>query len=520
MTVVLRSALTDQPISLTEHEELVAHHAAGAVVGFAGVVRDHDGGRRRVRLEYSAHPTAGQTLAEVLAEVAAQSDGVRAIAASHRVGPCRSAMRPWSPRWPPITAAPLSRPARDWSTRSRSGCRCGSTSSSPTAPRSGSTRLELGCRASGTVAPSSVDCAENWCPGRGFSTTTYTLGHTRYERCARTETGAGAPAVRRTAAGRAEPERASAGTPAPAVRSAYSGRPGRPPGRSLSGQRSLRQGEQGIVPADLLGLHCVPQFAQVGHVRTVPRTHGNLAGSGRQVLRAGQVRDTLGYRGQVAGRRLVGHIEGRSGDVDGIERVATDRGGQASGGTGAGPGAGTGSAGCRAVVRPTPAARRLCRRSSSSAAEITGRPAGSGASSAVSITAGSVGSRGSDRQAAASCGAGASGAGGAMQVLAEPRGRVLRGRAVHGASRSLGGGRFGGGRCTTGRPREPPGRVLGGGGRCERGPHGAAGAGASGAGGRGRSGAGVGLRGGDVERCWLYVECVVVDRSVLLGGLA
>ncbi len=86
MTVVVRCALTDQPISLTEHEELVGHHAAGAVVGFAGVVRDHDGGRNVIRLEYSAHPDAGQTLAEVLAEVAGQAAGVRAIAASHRVG--------------------------------------------------------------------------------------------------------------------------------------------------------------------------------------------------------------------------------------------------------------------------------------------------------------------------------------------------------------------------------------------------------------------------------------------------
>ena len=86
MTVVVRCALTDQAISLTEHEELVGHHAAGAVVGFAGVVRDHDGGRTVIRLEYSAHPDAGQTLAEVLAEVAGQAAGVRAIAASHRVG--------------------------------------------------------------------------------------------------------------------------------------------------------------------------------------------------------------------------------------------------------------------------------------------------------------------------------------------------------------------------------------------------------------------------------------------------
>ena len=86
MTTVVRAALTDQPIDSTEHEVLVAHHAAGAVVVFAGVVRDHDGGRTVTRLDYSAHPSAEQTLADVVAEIAADCTGVRAIAVSHRVG--------------------------------------------------------------------------------------------------------------------------------------------------------------------------------------------------------------------------------------------------------------------------------------------------------------------------------------------------------------------------------------------------------------------------------------------------
>ncbi|MFN8033569.1 MAG: molybdenum cofactor biosynthesis protein MoaE [Mycobacterium sp.] len=86
MTRILRAALVDGPISLTEHEDLVANAAAGAVVGFAGVVRNHDGGRDVVRLEYSAHPTAQEALFEVLAEVAGTATGVRAMAASHRVG--------------------------------------------------------------------------------------------------------------------------------------------------------------------------------------------------------------------------------------------------------------------------------------------------------------------------------------------------------------------------------------------------------------------------------------------------
>jgi molybdopterin synthase catalytic subunit len=90
MTLVVRAALTEHPIALADHEQLVSHRSAGAVVGFVGAVRDHDGGRRVVRLEYSAHPSAEQVLAEVVAELAAEvadrRDGVRAIAASHRVG--------------------------------------------------------------------------------------------------------------------------------------------------------------------------------------------------------------------------------------------------------------------------------------------------------------------------------------------------------------------------------------------------------------------------------------------------
>jgi molybdopterin synthase catalytic subunit len=86
MSRILRAAVTAEPLLLFEHEQLVAHAAAGAVVGFAGVVRNHDGGREVLRLDYEAHPHAGEVLFEVLAEVAAQSFGVRALAASHRVG--------------------------------------------------------------------------------------------------------------------------------------------------------------------------------------------------------------------------------------------------------------------------------------------------------------------------------------------------------------------------------------------------------------------------------------------------
>ena len=79
MTLVVRAAMTEQPISLSEHEELVGHRSAGAVVGFVGMIRDHDGGRRVVRLEYSAHPSAAQVMADVIGGVAPAPTPIRTV---------------------------------------------------------------------------------------------------------------------------------------------------------------------------------------------------------------------------------------------------------------------------------------------------------------------------------------------------------------------------------------------------------------------------------------------------------
>lgn len=77
--------VTDQPLDLAAHERAVADRSAGAVVSFAGVVRDHDHGRTVTRLEYEAHPSAEAVLKEVAAEVAADP-AVIGVAVSHRVG--------------------------------------------------------------------------------------------------------------------------------------------------------------------------------------------------------------------------------------------------------------------------------------------------------------------------------------------------------------------------------------------------------------------------------------------------
>jgi molybdopterin synthase catalytic subunit len=88
-TQVLRAAVVEHPLSVEEHAELVADAAAGAVVTFAGVVRNHDGGRGVDELEYTGHPTAERVIREVAEEIAARAGGVRALAVSHRIGPLR-----------------------------------------------------------------------------------------------------------------------------------------------------------------------------------------------------------------------------------------------------------------------------------------------------------------------------------------------------------------------------------------------------------------------------------------------
>jgi molybdopterin synthase catalytic subunit len=83
--VNVTATLTEATLDVNEHEAAVADPSAGAVVSFAGVVRDHDDGRGVVRLVYEAHPSAESVLAEVAADIA-KDPSVIAVAVSHRVG--------------------------------------------------------------------------------------------------------------------------------------------------------------------------------------------------------------------------------------------------------------------------------------------------------------------------------------------------------------------------------------------------------------------------------------------------
>jgi len=82
---VVRADVTEAPLDASEYERLVAHPGAGAVVCFTGVVRDHDHGRQVRELEYEGHPTAGEVLQTIAAEIAADP-AVYAVAVGHRVG--------------------------------------------------------------------------------------------------------------------------------------------------------------------------------------------------------------------------------------------------------------------------------------------------------------------------------------------------------------------------------------------------------------------------------------------------
>jgi molybdopterin synthase catalytic subunit len=77
--------LTEHPLDPALHTAAVEGPVSGAVVSFAGVVRNHDGGRQVTAIEYVAHPTAAAVLARIVGEVTAGSDA-EAVAVSHRVG--------------------------------------------------------------------------------------------------------------------------------------------------------------------------------------------------------------------------------------------------------------------------------------------------------------------------------------------------------------------------------------------------------------------------------------------------
>jgi len=82
---VARAGVIREPVSVPELAAAVQDRAAGAVVTFEGVVRDHDRGREVTAIAYSAHPSADEVIVRIARETAEQS-GLRAVAVVHRIG--------------------------------------------------------------------------------------------------------------------------------------------------------------------------------------------------------------------------------------------------------------------------------------------------------------------------------------------------------------------------------------------------------------------------------------------------
>jgi molybdopterin synthase catalytic subunit len=84
-SVVRLVDLRETPLDVAEVLAALDDEASGGLTLFVGRVRDHDHGLGVRGLEYSAHPTALDTLRRVCESVAERYD-VRGVVAVHRVG--------------------------------------------------------------------------------------------------------------------------------------------------------------------------------------------------------------------------------------------------------------------------------------------------------------------------------------------------------------------------------------------------------------------------------------------------
>lgn len=76
--------ISEEPLQVDAVLGALDDPTSGGLVLFVGRVRDHDGGQGVTALEYAAHPSAADKLAEVCGAVAEEYDVT--VAAVHRVG--------------------------------------------------------------------------------------------------------------------------------------------------------------------------------------------------------------------------------------------------------------------------------------------------------------------------------------------------------------------------------------------------------------------------------------------------
>jgi molybdopterin synthase catalytic subunit len=78
--------IREAPLDLADvYASVSAEPSAGGIAFFVGAGRDHDHGRAVSELRYSAHPSAGDILREVVEKSVGQYQ-IHAVSAVHRVG--------------------------------------------------------------------------------------------------------------------------------------------------------------------------------------------------------------------------------------------------------------------------------------------------------------------------------------------------------------------------------------------------------------------------------------------------
>lgn len=81
-----RFRVTDRVLDPRQVEDLVANDASGALVTFAGTVRNHARGKPVVALEYEAYPPAAEKMLAQIGNEIFERWGIRSVAIQHRYG--------------------------------------------------------------------------------------------------------------------------------------------------------------------------------------------------------------------------------------------------------------------------------------------------------------------------------------------------------------------------------------------------------------------------------------------------
>src|SRR5258706_6708838 len=78
--------IVEEPIDLTRLISAVGRPDTGAIATFLGTTRDHNAGRRVIRIEYEAYPQMAVREMQKIGEHAIARFSARAVAIVHRIG--------------------------------------------------------------------------------------------------------------------------------------------------------------------------------------------------------------------------------------------------------------------------------------------------------------------------------------------------------------------------------------------------------------------------------------------------